>query len=169
MPAAGKNAADAAPRAPGHFELTITRTFNAPRALVYRLFTEPAHLVKWMGPRGFTATRFTHDARVGGTWRGALHPDDGGQDLWQGGTFREITPPERVSYTFAWDDEHGKRGRESLVTIAFEDVGGTKTTMTFRQTGFVTVEDRDGHHEGWNSSFDRFEEYLATVPRSGRA
>ena len=44
---------------------------------------------------------FTQDARVGGSWRGMLRPNDGGKDLWQGGVFREITPPSRVSYTFA--------------------------------------------------------------------
>jgi len=164
VPDTRKSAADAAAspsaKAP---ELTITRTFAAPRDLVYKLFTEPGHLVHWMGPRGFTPMRFTQDARVGGAWRGMLRPDDGGKDLWQGGVFREITPPKRVSYTFAWDeDDHGKPGNVMLVTLDFEDLGG-KTRLTFHQSGFTTAGQRDGHNGGWSSSFDRFEEYLATI------
>jgi len=162
MPATRKNSADHATRRAARAELTITRTFDAPRDLVYRLFTEPEHIVRWMGPRGFTAMNFEQDARVGGTWRGMLRPDDGGRDLWQGGTFREIRPPERVSYTFAWDDERGTPGPETIVTIDFADLG-TRTRVTFHQTGFATKSDRDGHRGGWNSTFDRLEEYLSLV------
>jgi uncharacterized protein YndB with AHSA1/START domain len=163
MPATGKSAADATAATTNRPELTITRTFDAPRELVYRLFTEPAHLQRWMGPRGFTAMHFTQDARVGGKWRAMLRPDDGGRDLWQGGVFREISPPKRVSYTFAWDqDDNGDPGNEMLVTLDFTDLGD-KTRLTFRQTGFDSDGQRDGHRGGWNSSFDRFEEYLATV------
>ena len=162
MPANEKNNASAASAMTEQPELTITRTFDAPRDLVYRLFTEPTHIVHWMGPRGFTAMNFEQDARVGGRWRGMLRPDEGGRDLWQGGVFREIRPPERVSYTFAWDDDRGTPGDEMLVTIEFED-RGAKTKVTFHQTGFTSESERDGHRGGWNSSFDRFEEYLASV------
>jgi uncharacterized protein YndB with AHSA1/START domain len=164
VPETRKNAADAAASPPAQApELTITRTFAAPRDLVYKLFTEPEHLMHWMGPYGYTPMHFTQDARVGGAWRGMLRPDDGGKDLWQGGVFREITPPKRVSYTFAWDeDDYGKPGNVMLVTLDFEDIGG-KTRLNFHQSGFTTAGQRDGHNGGWSSSFDRFEEYLATV------
>jgi uncharacterized protein YndB with AHSA1/START domain len=163
MPATEKNAADATAAATKRPELTITRTFDAPRELVYRIFTEPEHLMHWMGPRGFTPMHFTQDARVGGKWRGMLRPDDGSEDLWQGGVFREISPPQRVSYTFAWDeDDNGNPGNEMLVTLEFADLGD-KTRLTFHQTGFTSDGQRDGHRGGWSSSFDRFEEYLATV------
>jgi uncharacterized protein YndB with AHSA1/START domain len=166
MPATGKSVDDASAATVKRPELTITRTFNAPRDLVYRLFTEPEHLMHWMGPRGFTPMHFTQDARVGGTWRGMLRPDDGGKDLWQGGVFREITPPQRVSYTFAWDDDdNGNPGNETLVTLEFADLGD-KTRLTFHQTGFTSYGQRDGHRGGWSSSFDRFEEYLATVTKA---
>jgi uncharacterized protein YndB with AHSA1/START domain len=165
MPAPGKSVADASTATAKRPELAITRTFDAPRDLVYKLFTEPEHLLHWMGPRGFTAMHFTQDARVGGTWRGMLRPDDGSKDLWQGGVFREISPPERVSYTFAWDDDNGSPGIETLVTLEFTDLGD-KTRLTFRQTGFTSDGERDGHRGGWNSSFDRFEEYLGIVTRT---
>lgn len=172
MPATRKNAADAKTTSPNSQaqELTITRTFDAPRELVWKLFTEPDHLMQWMGPRGFTPMNYTQDARVGGKWRGVLRPDKGSKfgtkDLWQGGVFRDIKPPERVSYTFAWDeDDNGNPGNEMLVTLTFEDLG-SKTRLTFHQTGFTSEGQRDGHNGGWNSAFDKADEYLATLAKA---
>ncbi|MEP7086029.1 MAG: SRPBCC domain-containing protein [Gemmatimonadota bacterium] len=169
MSANTKSAASANPNSKT-FELTITRTFNAPRDLVWRLFTEPEHLMNWMGPRGFTPMHFTQDARVGGSWRGMLHPDKNNphtqNDLWQGGVFKEITPPERVSYTFAWDEKSsGMPGTETLVTLTFADLGD-RTTLTFTQSGFPSESERDGHDGGWTSAFDKFDEYIATLDES---
>jgi uncharacterized protein YndB with AHSA1/START domain len=163
MPATGKGAASAATDKP--LELTISRTFDAPRDLVYKLFTEPEHIVQWMGPHGFEARRFTQDARVGGKWRGMLHPVNGGRDLWQGGTFLEIDPPSRISYTFAWDDENGKPSEETIVTLVFEALGN-RTKLTFHQSGFTSQGERDGHHGGWSETFDKLEQHLASVQTS---
>jgi uncharacterized protein YndB with AHSA1/START domain len=140
--------------------LVITREFDAPRELVFKLWTDPAHAKHWMGPRGFTATHFDQDPRPGGAWRACLRPDNGGRDLWQGGIVREIVVPERLVYSFAWDGENGRRGPETLVTITFAAHGG-KTKMTFHQAVFESVGQRDGHQGGWNSSFDRLAEYAA--------
>ena len=68
--------------------------------------------------------------------------------------------PERLVFTFAWDQEDGRRGHETLVTITFAEQRG-RTTMTFRQAVFESVGDRDGHQGGWNSTFDRLAEHLA--------
>ena len=81
-----------------------------------------------------------------------------GEELRLGGVFREIVPPERVVLTFAWEEE-GERGLETLVTVTFAERDG-KTEMTFRQTPFQSVEERDGHRGGWSSSFDRLQEYV---------
>jgi len=163
MPRTGKNAAS--PVAANPLELTITRTFDAPRDLVYELFTAPEHIVQWMGPHGFEARNFTQDARVGGQWRGMLHPLNGGRDLWQGGTFLEIEPPSRVSYTFAWDDENGKPSEETIVTLVFE-AQGNRTKLTFHQSGFSSQGERDGHYGGWSETFDKLERHLAAVQQS---
>ncbi len=73
-----------------------------------------------------------------------------------------------MSYTFAWDeDDNGNPGNETLVTLEFTDLGD-KTQLTFHQTGFTSDGQRDGHRGGWNSSFDRFEEYLATVSKAAK-
>jgi len=166
MSATGRSAGSSATTEP--LELTITRTFNAPRELVYALFTEPEHIMKWMGPRGFEARSFTQDARVGGKWRGMLHPLEGGRDLWQGGTFLEIDPPSHVSYTFAWDDQNGKPGQETIVTLDFE-AQGDRTKLTFHQTGFTSGPERDGHRGGWSETFDKFAEYLASAQKGATA
>jgi uncharacterized protein YndB with AHSA1/START domain len=75
------------------------------------------------------------------------------------GVFREIVAPERLVFTFAWDEE-GERGLETLVTITFAEQNG-KTLMTFRQIPFQSAEERDGHRGGWTSAFDRFDEELS--------
>jgi uncharacterized protein YndB with AHSA1/START domain len=164
MPATKGSAGNVAASAEHKPQLTITRTFNAPRELLYKLFTEPEHIMQWMGPRDFVSRSFTQDARVGGKWRGVLHPVKGGRELWQGGTFLEIVPPSHVSYTFAWDDENGTPGEETIVTIDFE-AQGNETKLIFHQTGFTSESERDGHRGGWSETFDKLDEYLASVRR----
>ena len=99
------------------------------------------------------------DVRPGGRWRGCLRSTETGNDLWLGGVYREIVPPERLVFTFAWEEE-GERGLETLVTITFAERGG-KTHMTFRQTPFQSGGERDGHRGGWTSTFDRLDDLLA--------
>jgi uncharacterized protein YndB with AHSA1/START domain len=140
-------------------ELIITRVLNAPRAVVFKAWTDPARARQWMGPRGFTATHVEGAVRPGGAWRACLRRDETGEDLWQGGVYREVVEPERLVFTFAWDDKQGRRGHETLVTITFAEHQG-KTTMTFRQAIFDSVEQRDGHHGGWTSTFERLDEHV---------
>ena len=140
--------------------LTITRLFDAPPHVVFKMWTDPAHMKHWMGPRGFTAGHLEGELRPGGAWRCCLHQDDGSRDLWQGGVYREIVENERLVFTFAWDGENGCSGPETLVTVTFEEHQG-KTRMVFHQAVFDTVENRDGHRGGWNSTFDRLADYVA--------
>ena len=78
------------------------------------------------------------------------------------GTVREVDEPERLVFTFAWDNEDGSPGREMEITITFDERDG-KTEMTFSQGVFESAEDRDGHREGWSESFDKLAEYLAGI------
>lgn len=136
------------------YDLTIVRHFDAPRDLVFEFWTNPAHTINWMGPRGCPAVLFEQDVRVGGKWRGCLRASPGteepGEDLWQGGEYLEIDPPEKLVFTFAWD-----AGPERVVTVILTETGDGRTRMVFHQTGFNTESTRDGHGEGWNSAFDR--------------
>jgi uncharacterized protein YndB with AHSA1/START domain len=140
--------------------LVIERTFDAPRALVWRVFTDPQHMAAWMGPREYPSVFHEADVRPGGTWRGRLRAANGSRELGQGGEYREVREPERLAFTFYWDQEDGSRGPETLVEIDFAERGG-KTLMTFRQGVFNTRSNRDGHGHGWTSTFDRLAEYLA--------
>jgi uncharacterized protein YndB with AHSA1/START domain len=151
-------------------ELHITRDFDAPRELVWKVWTDPEHMKQWAGPRQFMATHVENDRRPGGKWRLCLHSDgfDTGDgvlrklDLCQGGENREVVAPERLVYTFQWDESTGLGSHETVVTVTFEEHDG-KTTMNFHQAFFVTEKSRDGHIRGWNSSFDKLADYLREV------
>jgi uncharacterized protein YndB with AHSA1/START domain len=159
-------------------ELHITRVFDAPRELVWKVWTDPEHMKHWSGPRQFEARNIENDQRPGGKWRLCLHSDgfDTGDgvlrtiDVCQGGVNREMVEPERLVYTFKWEDNPGLSANvETVITITFEENDG-KTTMNFHQAFFVTEGDRDGHMRGWNSAFDKLEDYLREVKgrRDGR-
>lgn len=145
---------------PAERELVITRLFDAPRELVFEAWTDPKHLAQWWGPRDYPAAQVKLDVRPGGAWRHCLRSTETGNDLWHRGVFREVVAPERLVFTFAWEEE-GERGLETLVTVTFADDGG-KTRMTLRQTPFQSDGERDGHQGGWNSTFDRLADHLAS-------
>ena len=131
--------------------IAITRVFDAPRELVFAAWTDPDQLASWLGPHGYTPSAVTLATRPGGAWRACIRSPEG-DEHWMHGVYREITAPERLVFTFAWDTE-GDLRTETVVAIGFADLGG-KTEMTFVQTGFPTTADRDGHDEGWTSSFE---------------
>ena len=138
-------------------ELVIRRTFDAPRDLVWKAWTE--RMDQWSAPRGFTIPVSEGDVRPGGAWRACMRTPDG-KDLWLGGVYREIVEPERLVFTHAWNNESGQPGPETLVTVTFTERNG-KTDMHFKQTGFTSAESREGHNGGWTESFDKLEEMLA--------
>lgn len=143
-------------------ELVINRVFDAPRRLVFEAWTKEEHLQRWQGaPRGFTVTAHEVDLRPGGGFRICMRSSEG-VDHWLQGVYREIVEPERLVFTHAWLDAQGNPGKETLVTISLAERGG-KTELTLRQSGFASVEARDGHKEGWTSTLDRLADYLATA------
>ena len=146
---------------PREDSLVITRFFDAPRELVFKAWTDVGHLLKWFGPTHHPATHMKLDARPGGVWRGCLIGVENGEELWLGGVFHELVKFERIVFTFAWE-EAGERGLETVVTITLTEEAG-KTQMLFHQTPFQSREQRDGHHEGWGSCFDRLAELLANL------
>jgi len=138
--------------------LVIKRTFDAPRDLVWKAWSDPEHAKNWWGPHGFTLPFVEMDQRPGGKWRAQMRGPDG-KDLWQHGVYREIVPPEKTVYTFIWDSNPDD---EMLVTVLFA-ARGDKTDMTFRQEGFKSQEDKAGHEDGWNQTFDRMAAYIKTL------
>lgn len=153
------------------YELSITRTFDAPRELVWKAWTDPVMAKEWMGPRGFQATRFEIPTKVGERWwlemTGHVPATQEPVKLRQGGVIKEIRPPELLSYTFAWEDRSSvglpeSPFKESVVTIRLEEQRG-KTVMHFTQGPFATEGERDGHTGGWNSAFDCFAEFMLRI------
>jgi uncharacterized protein YndB with AHSA1/START domain len=152
---------------PAEHELSITRTFAAPLPLVFRIWQEREHMIRWLGPKDFTCTSLELDFRPGGAWRACIVSDAYGES-WMGGRYREIVKDSRIVYTFAWEDGRDQPGVETLVTVTFEAVGG-KTVQTFHQAPFLHVEARDSHIGGWNQSFDRERDYAERLAREVRS
>jgi uncharacterized protein YndB with AHSA1/START domain len=104
-------------------ELSITRLFDAPRSLVFRMWVDPKHVVRWWGPGRFTTLSCTMDVRPGGAWRVRSRSPEG-VDHTEQGVYREIVEPERLVFTHAWEDAAGTRSPETLVTVTFIDEHG---------------------------------------------
>ena len=132
-------------------EVTITRVIAAPRAQVWAAWTDPDHVRHW-GPSGFSVEIIHQELWPGGEWQARLRPAGGGEDLWQGGNYREVVEGERLVYSFAWDDDEGP-DTETEVTLLLED-DGAGTRLTFRHAGFATSESRDSHAGGWTEALD---------------
>ncbi|HXZ88548.1 MAG TPA: SRPBCC domain-containing protein [Candidatus Binataceae bacterium] len=143
--------------------LVIERIFDAPREVVWRAWTEPDQMARWLGPKGFTGDVEKMEPQVGGSYRFHLREPDG-SDHWMQGVNREVAPPERLVYTMAWADAKGEPTTpETLVTVTFAEHAGGRTRLILRQEGFESSSARDEHRFGWNSAFDCLAEYLATL------
>jgi uncharacterized protein YndB with AHSA1/START domain len=153
-------------------ELRITRTFNAPRELVWRAWTDPALAKQWSGPKQWPAFHMELGKKPGDRWRigmrGLAPGTDTPVEIWQGGVLREFVPPERLVYTYAWENRANVGlpddgdPHETVTTVRLEEHDG-KTIMHFHQAFFATAAERDGHNGGWNSSFERLEEVVSAL------
>lgn len=147
-------------------ELRIERVFEASPDLLFRLWTDPVHVVRWYGPEGFDCLHFEADLQPGGRWRGCIRSDNQGE-LWMGGTYREIRPGRRIVFTFRWD--HDEAVGDTLVTIDFLDEGDGRTRQIFHQAPFKTVEQRDSHVGGWTSALVCQDSYLQQLAGKDRS
>ena len=145
---------------PSDREVVTERVFDAPRDRVYAAFTDPELIPQWWGLRGTTTVVDKLDVRPGGAWRFVERNSDGSENGFRG-TFREVTPPESLVYTFEWE---GMPGHVVVDTVTFEDLDGrTKVTNI---SLFHTTEERDGMLEsgmekGLNESYGQLDELLA--------
>jgi uncharacterized protein YndB with AHSA1/START domain len=103
-------------------ELLIVRTFDAPPAVVFALWSKAEHMKRWMGPKNFTCPQAMIDFSVGGAYRGMIKSAGHGEN-WFGGVYREIVQDKRLVFTFTWDNEGPSAGIETLITITLEERG----------------------------------------------
>jgi len=146
----------------GDREIRGTRVFDAPRELVWKVWTEPEHIAEWWGPNGFTTTTHKMEVKAGGVWRFVMHGPDG-RDYQNKITYLEVMEPERLAYKHGGDKEVEPVNFQ--VTVTFTEQGG-KTRVEMRMV-FPSVKARDyvvetyGAVEGLNQTLARLEEYLA--------
>lgn len=153
-------------------ELRFTRMIDAPRALVFRAWTDPVHFARWWGPHGMTNPICEIDLRPGGSYRIVMR-DEAGHDYPVSGTYIEIVEPERLVMTVAATDhppewhaqlnqylphDAGEPALAQTWTVTFEEYGG-KTRLTILDR-FASGAERDGamqlgHAEGAAQSLER--------------
>jgi uncharacterized protein YndB with AHSA1/START domain len=139
--------------------LILTRIFYAPRPLVFKAWVEQERAAVWWGPQGFTILSCEMDARRAGAWRIRMRSSRGTLHI-KRGVYQEIVSPERLVFTYAWEDAHGVPGHETLVTVRFEDHENA-TKLTLHQAAFESAAICNEHRDGWSGCLERFAAYLA--------
>jgi uncharacterized protein YndB with AHSA1/START domain len=141
--------------------LYLTRTFKGPRDRVFKAWTDPWELKGWFAPSDdFTTPEAEVDLRPGGRYSIAMK-SPGGHLFRVVGYFKEVKPPERLVYTWAWETgKMGDEGEETLVTVEFRGHGdATEVLLTHER--FSTREARDEHAKGWTGCLERLGKLLA--------
>jgi uncharacterized protein YndB with AHSA1/START domain len=150
---------------PSEWDLVITRVFDAPRELVFKVWTDPRHMAQWWGPNGFTNPVCELDVRVGGAIRihmrapyGVVYP--------MTGVFEEITEPERLVFVSSALDEKGNSMFDVRSTVTFaEQRGKTQLTLQLRviKTTAQAPQYLKGMEAGWTQSLDRLRHHLGSI------
>jgi uncharacterized protein YndB with AHSA1/START domain len=139
--------------------LRLERLIPAPPERVFEFWTEPEQLAKWWAPDGYDVSVRALEVRPGGRWTTTMRSADG-RTLTISGVYRAMEPPKRLVFTWAWDDDKGKRGHETEITVTFAPVPGGTQLKLVQQT-FETAKERDRHSGGWTSTFARLEAVVA--------
>lgn len=164
---------------PSNHEVKVTRSFKAPRELVYKAHTIPSLVQRWMlGPPGWTMPVCEMDVRVGGKYRWRWKSEQDGKEFGFYGTFEEIDPPRKIVYIEYYDpgEVGGDMGQGALITVEWAEAGGITTMTTLMD--FRTKQARDaamstGMTDGMELAYQRLDEMLAEQsawkrPRTGR-
>ena len=141
-------------------EFTITRTFNAPRELVWKAWTDKFELARWFHPMGVTAESVSVDLRVGGRYRYTMLNESTGEEYPTGGEYLAINPVEKL--VFSWGHPDAPVEGTPVITLDLAERGDT-TGMTFHLSGIAGVPG-DGHvYDGWDEALTNLENALATA------
>ncbi|GIP24497.1 MULTISPECIES: SRPBCC domain-containing protein [Paenibacillus] len=158
--------------------LLLSRVFKAPRELVFKVWTDPAHFGQWWGPKGFSLEVVKMEVRPGGMFLGCQKSPDGSQVMWGKFVYQEVTVPEKLVFIQSFSDEQGNTVRapfnpnwplEIINILTLEEHDG-QTTLTL-QGGPLNASDEeqaafDGMapmvKQGFGGTFDQLAEYLAS-------
>ena len=156
---------------PGKHDYFIVREFDAPRELVFKAFTDPELVTKWLGPHGLKMTIEKYESKDGGSYR-YIHEDQNGNRHFFRGVNHEVLSPERIIGTFEYEGLP-ERGHVALQTATFEALPGGRTRFT-SQSLFQSVADRDGMlrsgmERGVKQGFERLDEVLANLQQTESA
>lgn len=159
---------------PSDRELVISRTFNAPRVLVWQAWSQCEHLQQWWAPAGWALPICKMDFRPGGVWHYCMKgpgPDGTEMESWGRTVFREIVEPERIVYVDAFSDADGNVAEdmpEMAITVTFTETDGQ--TQVISRTEFATAADLEtilqmGVEEGVTMTWDQLATYLAQLQK----
>jgi uncharacterized protein YndB with AHSA1/START domain len=160
-------------------EFKISRTFDAPQDLMWKVWTESDRLAQWFGPKGVKVIKSDNDLRAGGVYHYAMQTPDGGV-MWGKWVYRSIEPPRRLEFVSSFSDEAGgvtrhpmapTWPRQLLSVITFDDFGDGKTTVTVQWSPLEPTEEerttfRNGMasmNQGWSGTMERLENYLGSL------
>lgn len=157
--------------------LVIDRILDAPPELIWQMWTEPEHVMRWWGPAGFTSPECQIDLRVGGKYLFCMESPEGVR-YYTTGVYKELVPYERIVYTDQLADADGNVVLPSYynmgdnfpteleVIVTLEDLGG-RTKMTMTQVGMTSDYAHTGAEEGWNGSFDKLAQLHTVTSKDG--
>ena len=145
--------------------ISATRTFDAPRDLVWRAFTDPEMITNWWGPEGFSTTTHERDLRPGGVWRHTMHGPDG-TDYPNYTEFIDVVEPERLVYRNSGDETFSS-DHTFTSTVLFREIGEGKTELSFTMI-FASAKGREeaakfGAVEGLDQTLERFRRHLDDI------
>jgi uncharacterized protein YndB with AHSA1/START domain len=158
---------------PSDREVQVKRSFRAPQALVYRAYTEPDLVRRWLlGPAGWSMPVCEMDVRVGGQYRWRWRSNEDGAEFGFSGTFREVRPPSRIVHTEAYDpgtvgDDFPKN--DAIVTVTFTQEGDRTIVTTLVDFGSKQARDAavaTGMTDGMEQSYQLLDRLLDEQPRA---
>ncbi|KFU82709.1 Uncharacterized conserved protein YndB, AHSA1/START domain [Amycolatopsis lurida] len=152
----------------GDLEIVMTRSFDAPRALVFDAWTKPELVRRWFGPRGWEVVECEIDLRVGGGWRYRLRRGDGKAMVLQG-VYREIDRPERLVSLETNEDCDASEG-QALATLTLVEREGVTTLTQVVRYDSKRIRDavlESGMERGVGEGFDKLAEFMAAPVEAG--
>jgi uncharacterized protein YndB with AHSA1/START domain len=143
--------------------LTLSRRFDAPRERVFEAWTNPDVLREWWAAQpGWEASHAEVELKPGGRYRLSMRDPENDVEHTVVGEYREVTPPERLAFTWTWETNEAQMAGsdDTLVVVEFREAGGG-TEVVLTHSGFANDEIRDMHGQGWSGIFDSLERLLS--------